>query len=334
MYEREQFTNEFISKLDGKISDDDLKIVLLTMQNFTGDFDITRRETSLAQAGEFVLPQCYKSYLVAKKIEGRSIGTIQNYDIHLRDFLITVNKNIEEITADDIRIYLYNYQKSRNTSDRYMDSKRLVLNGFFEWCEQEGYVKVNVCKRIKPIKYEEKPRVPLSDIELEKLRRACKNERETAIIETLYSTGCRVTEMCNLKRNDIDFETRTVYLFGKREKHRLSYLNAKAIVSLEEYMKAREDDLPYVFVSERRPYRKLNKSGMEYIVRNIGIRAGLERNIFPHLVRHTMATDSISNGMEIFELSKLLGHEKLETTMIYAKIQQENVRLAHRRCIH
>ena len=214
-----------------------------------------------------------------------------------------------------------------------MDGKRLVINTFFEWCRDEGYINKNPCKQIHPIKYEAKPREPLTGIELGLVRDACKTYREKAIIETLYSTGCRVTELVRLKKTDVDFQKGEVYLFGKGNKHRTSYINAKAEVALKKYLFTRMDDTHALFVSERKPHQGLKKTSIEKIVREIGQRSGIGRRVFPHLIRHTTGTDALMRGMTLPELQELFGHVKPETTMIYAKTCRDNIKHNHQRCI-
>ena len=232
-----------------------------------------------------------------------------------------------------IRILLYKYQSIHKIGNRALDAKRLVINGFLQWCADEGYVQKNICKQVKPIRYEATPREPLTDIEMAFIRRACRSDRDTAIIEMLYSTGCRVSELCRLDKSDVDFQSRAVYLFGKGQKHRTSYMSADAMISLGIYLRDRKDDNAALFIALQRPPRRLTIAGVQWIVRQIGIRSGIGRPLHPHLIRHTMATDALNRGMDITEIQQLLGHEKLETTMIYAKISDESVRQSHRKYV-
>lgn len=330
----EQFANEFIARLDGKLSSGDLQMVLDTMRQFSGDYEINRRETGIVPAGADIMPPCYRAFLVTKKLEGRSAGTMDNYRRQLTDFLFNIGKPVTDITADDIRVYLYKYQAKHQVGNRYLDVKRLVINSFMSWCAEEGYIRKNACAQVRPIKYEAKPREPLNDIEIEMVRRACETERELALFETIYSSGCRVSELCGLKKDDVDLQSRTVYLFGKGQKHRISYLSAKAVISLGKYLDGRTDTNPSLFVSLRAPHENLKKSAVESIFRKIGKQSGIGRPLFPHLVRHTMATDALSHGMDITDIQQILGHEKLDTTMIYAKIPQERIRQSHRKYVH
>lgn len=327
------FVKEFISKLDGKVGNDQLKTVLHELEIFVSNFDIKNRNTEIIPYDNNYIPNVYKVYYVSKKIEGMSPKSLDLYDLYLKDFFFMVQKKIEEITTNDIRLYLYTIQKQRNIGNRSLDSRRLILNAFFQWCADEGYITKNVCKCINPIKFEVKERQPLNDIELELVRDACDDTRSKAIIEVLYSTGCRVTELENLKISDVNLTTREVHLFGKGNKHRTSYLNARSKVALEKYSASRSDDCESLIVTKKKPYRVLKKNGIENVVRNIGKRSGIDRPLYPHLLRHTTATDALDRGMNVAEVQKILGHQKLDTTMIYAKASQENVKHNHKKYI-
>ena len=328
----ENFAKEFMVKLDGKISEGDMATILQELQMFASGYDIQKKETSLTTY-EPQIPECYKAYMVSKKIEGLSKETLKTYDLYLKDFLLYIRKPVREITANDIRIYLFSYQRENGVSNRTMDGRRLVINTFLEWCRTERYIDWNPCSQIHPIKYESKIREPLTGVELELVRDACRTYREKAIIEVFYSTGCRVSEMVNLNLSDVDFAKGEVRLFGKGAKHRISYINARAEVHLKKYLFSRRDENPALFVSDRNPHDRLKKTAIEKVVREIGERSGIGRRVFPHLIRHTTATDALERGMNVAEVQKILGHEKLDTTMIYAKVCQENVKHDHRRYI-
>lgn len=229
---KDTFTKEFALKLNGKLSDNDLKMVLKELEIFTYNYEIKDKCTEIIPYQD-TIPPCYNVYMVSKKIEGLSNETLKIYNLYLKDFFSHINKPLQYLTTNDIRSYLYNLQRRRNISNHSLDEKRLVINTFLEWCKNEEYIDKNPCKQIQPIKFEIKPREPLTSIELELIRDSCENYREKALIELFYSTGCRVSEMVNLNRNDINFDTGEVYLFGKGNKHRISYLNAKAEVSLK-----------------------------------------------------------------------------------------------------
>lgn len=331
----ENFANEFVSKLDGKISDEALRTVLQELQVFASNYDINQRETHVVPY-QSNIPDCYRVYMVAKKIEGMSPESMKTYNFYLTDFFEHINRPFEQVTTNDIRIYLYETQKRTGISNRTLDGKRLVINTFMDWCWKEGYIPNNPCASIKPIKFEEKPREPLSSMELEIVRDACENYRDKAIIELFYSTGCRLSEMVNLKISDIDFASKEVHLFGKGSKHRTSYLNAKAEYMLKKYFeleRPKDSISDSVFVIFRKPYNGMQKGSIYARVKAIQKRSGIERSLFPHLLRHTMATTALNRGMNVAEVKEILGHEKLDTTMIYAKISHDSVKFNHKRYI-
>lgn len=209
-----------------------------------------------------------------------------------------------------------------------------MISGFFQWAQDEEYIQKNPAKSINQIKYESKPRQALSQIELEYIRRSCKTLRESAMIEVLYSTGCRVSELSGLKISDVDFTEKKVHLFGKGKKHRFSYLNAKAEVALKEYLESRKDSCEYLFVTERKPIKNLNKEAIEKIVRNISKRTfGEEKKVTPHIFRHTTATTAMKNGMPIQSIQLMLGHSKIDTTMIYAHTDESMVKYEHEKSV-
>lgn len=331
----ENFANEFVSKLDGKISDEALRTVLQELQVFASNYDINQRETHVVPY-QSNIPDCYRVYMVAKKIEGMSPESMKTYNFYLTDFFEHINRPFEQVTTNDIRIYLYETQKRTGISNRTLDGKRLVINTFMDWCWKEGYIPNNPCASIKPIKFEEKPREPLSNMELEIVRDACENYRDKAMIELFYSTGCRLSEMVNLKISDIDFASKEVHLFGKGSKHRTSYLNAKAEYMLKKYFeleRPKDSISDSVFVIFRKPYNGMQKGSIYARVKAIQKRSGIERSLFPHLLRHTMATTALNRGMNVAEVKEILGHEKLDTTMIYAKISHDSVKFNHKRYI-
>lgn len=327
----ENFANEFMAKLDGKLSPEQMKTVLMELEMFSANYDIEKKSTEIVPYKGCV-PECYKVYLVSKKIEGMSPESIRTYKCYLDDFFLTIDKPLGEITTNDIRIYLYGLSQKGNTN-RTIDGKRIVFHTFLDWCRQEGYIPSNPCDRIRPIKYEAKPRTPLTDLELEIVRDACKDYRERALVELLYSTGCRVSELAILKKSDIDFRTKEVQLFGKGSKHRISYINARAEIALKKYWLTRKDMDDSIICTVRQPYHGIKKPQIEQIIRQIGERANLGRNLYPHLIRHTTATSALERGMDVTELQKMLGHEKLDTTMIYAKVSQESLRYSHHRYV-
>lgn len=309
--------------------------VLGLLDQLAVKYEIHRKELALAKYSEEV-PELVKIYLVCKKIEGLSQQTLDTYLRMLKLFFREIKKPLPKITTNDIRVYLFGYQQRRGCSNRTLDKYRQYLASFFSWATDEGYVPSNPMRTIPAIKYEKKPRENLTHLELEYLRQSCRTTREQAIIEFLFSTGCRVSELSGVKMNDVDWTARTVHLFGKGSKqHRTSFINAKCEVALKAYLKERTDDCEYLFATERKPYRQLKRDALEKIVRNIASRSSEEmhKHVTPHVLRHTTATLALQSGMPIADLSKLLGHEKIDTTMIYVHSSMESVQAGHRKYV-
>ena len=330
----EQFKNQFITLLAESFSADELTTITKNLDITAHSYDITKKETAITVYNS-ELPELVKTYLVCKKIEGLSEGTLYNYGRSLKIFFQELQKSPEQVTTNDIRIYLYRYQEQREVTNRTLDKCREYISHFYEWACDEEYLEKNPARNVKPIKYEVKPRQALSQIELEYIRRACITLKEKAIIEILYSTGCRVSELARLKKTDIDWSDNSVHLFGKGNKHRTSFLNAKAEVAIKEYLNSRTDNNENLFVSDRRPYNPIKKDALEKIVRNISKRATgkVSKKVTPHILRHTTATTAIRNGMPVEDIRELLGHSRIDTTMIYAKTSLANVQSGHKKYI-
>ena len=325
---REKFVNGFMAKLYGEIPEEYLETIRDKLSLYVNDFDITQRETGVVKYTGY-LPDFYKTYIVSRKIEGLSQNTLENYNLCLNDFFFSVNKKVEDITANDIRVYLYTTQENRGISNRTLDGRRAAIHAFFEWATGEGYVDKNPCRSIKNIKYERVQKKPLTDMELERIRQVCETVRERAIVEFLYSTGARITEACTVKISDIDFHKGEVVVLGKGNKHRTTYLNARSKLLLKQYIASRNDETEYLFVSERKPHGALKKEAIERIIKLIGERAELDRPLTPHLFRHTLATLMLQRGTPITEVQKILGHVNINTTMIYAKVADEDAKASH-----
>ena len=330
----EQFKNQFALTLSATYSTDNIEVILRKLDMVSYNYEISKKETSVAVYNS-EMPEMVKTYLVCKKVEGLSEQTLYNYGNALRKFFFGLQKAPEQVNPNDIRVYLYRYQELNGTTSRSLDKIRQMICSFFNWACCEGYLERNPALSIKPIKYEKKERAPLTQIELEYIRKACGSVRDTAMIEFMYSTGCRVSELAAVKKSDIDWNKKTVHLFGKGKKHRNSYLNAKAEVALLEYLKSRDDESEYLFVSQRKPHGQLKRCAIEKVVRQIAERAveQVKKPVSPHIFRHTTATTALNNGMPIEDISRLLGHESVGTTMIYAKVSENNVQNGHRKYV-
>ena len=318
-----QMAMDYLSPEQCKHLNTDLRISLQKYE------DLKERCTDVMDIEKSYI-QYLQLFLVRKKTEGKSNRTLEQYQLHLSKLLQDLNKPLDKITEDDLFIYLARYQKTRNVSNTYLDNMRLVFSSFFTWCNNKGYISKNPTIGLEPIKKEKKIKKPFTDEELEKLRRTCIQERDLALIEFLYSTGVRASELITLNKDDIDFTSKNVIVYGKGNKEREVYLTATACLHLKEYLKTRDDDNEALFVTTRKPYNRLTVAGLEHILKNLGKIAGVEK-CHPHRFRRTMATNVLRKGAPLEEVKELLGHTKLDTTMIYCTINKENVKHTHQR---
>lgn len=269
-------------------------------------------------------------FLAAKRIEGCSERTINYYHITVKHLLSCTNTSVRKITTEEIREYLSDYQKLNNCSNVTIDNIRRNISSFFSWLEEEDYILKSPMKRIHKIKTKTVVKNTISDEGIERLRDYCKEKRDLAIIDLLYSTGIRVGELVNLNIDDIDLEGRECVVYGKGDKERRVYFDAKAKVHLKEYIDNRIDDNKALFVTLDAPYDRLKISGVEIRLRKLGRELQLER-IHPHKFRRSMATRAIDKGMPIEQVQKILGHAQIDTTMQYAMVNQSNVKSAHKK---
>ena len=248
----------------------------------------------------------------------------------MEHLLKTVDVEVRKMTTDDLRSYLAEYQQINNCSKVTVDNIRRNLSSFFSWLEEEDYILKSPMRRIHKIKTKTVVKSVISDEGIEKLRDYCTESRDLAIIDLLYSTGIRVGELVNLNKDDIDLEARECIVYGKGNKERRVYFDAKAKVHLKNYIEKRHDDNNALFVTLDFPYDRLKISGVEIRLRSLGRKLNLER-IHPHKFRRTMATRAIDKGMPIEQVQKILGHSQIDTTMQYAMVNQANVKSSHQR---
>lgn len=271
-------------------------------------------------------------FLNAKKIEGCSERTLAYYKTTVEKLLDGITDPIRKVTTDDIREYLANYQGLNDCSKTTIDNIRRNISSFFTWLEEEDYIIKSPMRRIHKIKTTKTVKEVISDEEIEKMRDKCKNLRDLAIIDLLYSTGIRIGELVRLNVDDIDFEERECIVFGKGDKERRVYFDAKTKIHLMGYINSRSDANPALFVTLDAPYDRLQISGVEIRLRRLGRELGINK-VHPHKFRRTMATRAIDKGMSIEQVQKLLGHSQIDTTMRYAIVNQTNVKVAHRKFI-
>lgn len=272
------------------------------------------------------------SFISSKQVEGCSDRTIKYYREIIEKFSNSFDKSIKQLTTDEIRIYLSNYKEDSSCSSTTIDNIRRVLSSFFSWLEDEDYIIKSPVRRIHKIKTATIVKEVLTDENLEKLRDECENIRDLSLIELLISTGMRVGELVNLNINDLNFEDRSCIVLGKGNKEREVYFDAKTKLHLKEYIDKRNDSNDALFVSMKEPHQRLSISGVELIVRTLGMNSNINK-VHPHKFRRTLATMAIDKGMPVEQVQKLLGHVKIETTMHYALVNQSNVKISHRRFI-
>ena len=271
-------------------------------------------------------------FIAAKRIEGCSEKTIKYYQNTINSMVSSLGKNVRRILTEDLRTYLTEYQNEHQSSRVTIDNIRRILSSFFSWLEDEDYIIKSPVRRIHKVKTASSIKDTYSDEDLEKMRDNCKEIRDLAMIDMLASTGMRVGEMVLLNRDDIDFSERECVVFGKGDKERIVYFDARAKLHLKEYLDSRTDGNPALFVTLRAPYERIKIGGIEHRLREMGKRLNIPK-VHPHKFRRTLATMAIDKGMPIEQLQRLLGHQRIDTTLQYAMVKQNNVKTAHRKFI-
>ena len=271
-------------------------------------------------------------FLAAKRVEGCSDKSLKYYFSTISAMLQEIGKEIRHITTDDLRKYLTEYQEKRKSSKVTIDNIRRILSSFFSWLEDEDYILKSPVRRIHKVKTTASIKEIYTDEELEIMRDNCEDIRDLAIIDMLASTGMRVGEMVLLNREDINFAERECVVLGKGDKERPVYFDARTKLHLLGYLDSRTDDNPALFVSLKAPYNRLLIGGIEVRIRELGAKLGVKKP-HPHKFRRTLATTAIDKGMPIEQVQQLLGHKRIDTTLMYAQVKQSNVKIAHRKFV-
>lgn len=293
-------------------------------------YDVTKKENSLVVYNDN--SPILNRYYAVKRIEGLSEHTLYNYMKVIATMFDYLGKKVSDLVADDVRYFLAMYQRDRQVTLTTIAKYQEYIKNFLTWCNEEEYIKIDISKKLKPIKHEITEKQPMSPTELEQIRLACEHPREKAIIELLFATGCRVSELCGLKKSDINFANNTVRLFGKGNKERYTPISPKAMLSVKAYWKTRNDNCEYAIVSLRNPH-KLTRSSINNIIDDITSRCEIQSDISPHTFRHTTATIALTNGMPIQHIQKILGHTNLTTTQRYAQVNMADVMNDYRKYI-
>ena len=310
---------EQLAKLNG--------VLLKTISKYTVSMG-EQQAPSLATSNDTLL----KAFLSAKQVEGCSQPTIRYYRNTIKQLADNMPMRFTDYTTEDIRAYLAVFQQKHNASKVTVDNVRRIFSSFFSWLEEEDFILKNPVRRIHKVKTGTQVREVLSDESLESIRDTCNHPRDLAMIDLLASTGMRVGELVKLNREDINFTERECVVFGKGNKQRIVYFNARAKIHLQQYLNERSDQNEALFVSLNNPQKRLQISGVEVRLRKIGREANVPR-VHPHKFRRTLATMAIDKGMPVEQLQRLLGHQRIDTTLQYAMVKQSNVKTAHRKYI-
>ena len=326
---KETFLSAVIHRLESNFTADQIIKVVEVVED-----ELSKYEISI-QASDDELRMRENSQLVgiflsAKRIEGCSEKTIHYYQSSIEKLLTAIKKEVCNINTNDIRCYLAEQQDTKHLSKVTIDNLRRIFSSFFSWLEDEDYITKSPVRRIHKVRTDTLVKEVLSDESMEVLRDSCTEIRDIAMIDLLASTGIRVGELVKINREDIDFQERQCVVFGKGNKEREVYFNARTKIHLKRYLDERTDNNPALFVSISTPHSRLTISGVEARLRQLGKRANILK-VHPHKFRRTLATMAIDKGMPIEQVQKLLGHVKIDTTLHYAMVNQTNVKLAHRK---
>ena len=273
-----------------------------------------------------------KLFLAVKRVEGCSEKTVKYYDSTIRNAVDKIEKDVTQISTDDLRLYLDDYQVTSKISKVTVDNIRRILSSFFSWLEDEDYIVKSPVRRIHKVKSCKTVKETYTDEDLELMRDECDGIRDLAIIDILASTGMRVGELVKLNKKDIDFQNRECIVLGKGNKQRKVYFDARTKLHLQKYIDSRTDDNEALFVSLQKPHNRLQISGVEIRLRELGAKLNIDK-VHPHRFRRTLATAAIDKGMPIEQVQKLLGHQSIDTTLQYSMVSQNNVKESHRKYI-
>jgi len=321
---KQLLVKELIEALSPKLTMTDINIVTNTLNDILPDYDVEVTRTDEFQ-NDF--EQLLKAFLDTKRIEGRSEKTIERYRYILTKFHKAEPFPLQKMTIFSIRHYLGS-EKERGISDRTLRGYRDIFQSFFGWLYREGLIPSNPCGNLNPIKCRREVRVPYSEVDIERLKEACSCQRDKAIITFLLATGCRISEVCNLDKQDIDFASMQCTVLGKGNKERTVYLDGIATMQLKQYLTSRKDFNNALFVGKGS--ERLQPGGVRKRLNELGKKAGVE-NVHPHRFRRTLATNLINHGMPIQEVASILGHDNINTTMTYVYVSSENVKNAYRK---
>lgn len=324
MIAKKRFSDELREHLKDKLTLKDIETVLESLECQLPKYDLERRPDEDTQKD---FEEMLKVFLESKRIEGRSEKTLERYKYILNRYRAYDNTPIREITVYNLRQYLAR-EKDRGISDRTLRGNRDVFKSFFGWLHDEGLLKSDPCSNLNPIKCKKEVKKPYSTVDIERLKENCTTLRDKAIVSFLLATGCRISEVFNLNREDIDFQNKECTVLGKGNKERTVFIDDVAAMQLQKYLDSRTDKCEALFVGKGT--ERLHPGGMRKRLHQIADFAGVEK-VYPHRFRRTFATTLIDHGMPIQEVADVMGHEKLDTTMTYVYIDKQNVKNSYRK---
>lgn len=325
-------TEEVISKVLHKLIDfdpDQAKRVQQALYMVLNDYEITQKSTEVRVIDNSWMDDLDR-FCDRKQLAGKSQGTVDRYRYQLTKVLSYINKPVKDITEADLIGYIDAYKRIRKVSNCTLEGTRLCISSFFTWLHERGFIQKNPSRGVDPIKVPKTVKKAYSDEELERIKTKCETIRDKAIVEFLYTTGVRISEMVALNREDINVIDKSIIVYGKGDKEREVYMTDVSCMYLSAYLYQRTDSNEALFVGEKKPNGRLSAAGVRSMLKKIGMETGIDK-VHPHRFRTTCATNLLRKGMPIEEVAEILGHEKLETTRVYALVDKEKVKADHRR---
>lgn len=328
----DEFVNDVLRDMLAYLDNVQVEQLRRVLKHNLFGYEIQRKADTTTEDANAENARLTGAFLSAKRIEGCSEKSLSYYRKTIENMSEKIGKGITHITTNDLRSYLTDYQAERKSSKVTIDNIRRILSSFFSWLEDEDYILKSPVRRIHKVKTAVTIKETYTDEALETMRDHCDSLRDLALIDMLASTGMRVGELVLLNRDDINFEERECVVFGKGSKERMVYFDARTKIHLQNYLAKRMDSNNALFVSLKAPHERLQIGGVESRLRELGKRLSLPR-VHPHKFRRTLATMAIDKGMPVEQLQRLLGHQRIDTTLQYAMVKQSNVKIAHRKYI-
>ncbi len=322
--EKQNILRNVEKQLGSSITVNDMIMILDVLSKELSKYEVQSIESNdnMSESEDYL-----NAFLDAKTIEGCAKGTIKLYRYKISRLLNELKIPVNEITVYHLRSQLMS-MRNRKLADKTIENDRAIYSSFFQWLHKEGLISIDPTSNIATIKCEKKIRLPLSAVDIKRLEECCKNSKDKALISFLLATGCRVSEVCKMDRENVDFQNLECMVHGKGNKERMVYIDNVTAMLLKRYLKEREDDNPALFVT--RTKKRISQRCIQVFLKEIGQRAGVE-NVHPHRFRRTLATNLINHGMPLQEVARVLGHENINTTLTYVYIEKDNVRNAYRK---